>query len=145
MLATLAAAAAPPLAPPGAADAPTLDLYVGEERRTTLAATHATATEALAAAVLRAGDPQHLAWVGFFAAMITLPRAVSAPGDERFDRFDWTPNRCVDHKMMGLSTFFCLMQAQYVKHLKSICLEESRAIGMRLRGLFAERLRFLSL
>ena len=56
MLATLAsAAAAPPLAPPGAA--PTLDLYVGEERRTTLAATHATATEALAAAVLRAGDP----------------------------------------------------------------------------------------
>ena len=48
MLATLAsAAAAPPLAPPGTADAPTLDLYVGEERRTTLAATHATATEAL--------------------------------------------------------------------------------------------------
>ena len=47
MLATLAsAAAAPPLAPPGAADAPTLDLYVGEERRTTLAATHATATDA---------------------------------------------------------------------------------------------------
>ena len=58
MLATLAsAAAAPPLAPPGAADAPTLDLYVGEERRTTLAATHATATDEL--------------WVGFFAAMIT--------------------------------------------------------------------------
>ena len=56
MLATLPGAA-PPLAPPGAADAPTLDLYVGEERRTTLAATHATATEALAAAVLRAGDP----------------------------------------------------------------------------------------
>ena len=49
MLATLASAAdARPLAPPGAADAPTLDLYVGEERRTTLAATHATATEALA-------------------------------------------------------------------------------------------------
>jgi plasmid stability protein len=58
MLATLASAAdARPLAPPGAADAPTLDLYVGEERRTTLAATHGTATEALAAAVLRAGDP----------------------------------------------------------------------------------------
>ena len=57
MLATLADAAAPPLAPPGAADAPTLDLYVGEERRTTLAATHSSATEALAAAVLRAGDP----------------------------------------------------------------------------------------
>ena len=38
MLATLAsAAAAPPLAPPGAAvDAPTLDLYVGEDRRTTI-------------------------------------------------------------------------------------------------------------
>ena len=42
---------------PNADAAPTLDLYVGEERRTTLAATHATATEALAAAVLRAGDP----------------------------------------------------------------------------------------
>ena len=37
MLATLAsAAAAPPLAPPGAADAPTLDLYVGDERRATI-------------------------------------------------------------------------------------------------------------
>ena len=58
MLATLAsAAAAPPLAPPGAADAPTLDLYVGDERRTTLTTTFGTATEALAAAVLRAGDP----------------------------------------------------------------------------------------
>ena len=58
MLATLAsAAAAPPLAPPGAADAPTLDLYVGDERRTTITTTFGTATEALAAAVLRAGDP----------------------------------------------------------------------------------------
>ena len=58
MLATLAsAAAAPPLAPPGAADAPTLDLYVGEERRTTITTNFGTATEALAAAVLRAGDP----------------------------------------------------------------------------------------
>ena len=48
MLATLAsAAAAPPLAPPGAADAPTLDLYVGEERRTTITTTFGTATEAL--------------------------------------------------------------------------------------------------
>ena len=55
MLATLAsAAAAPPLAPPGAADAPTLDLYVGDERRTTIATNFGTATEALAAAVLRA-------------------------------------------------------------------------------------------
>ena len=58
MLATLAsAAAAPPLAPPSAADAPTLDLYVGDERRTTIATNFGTATEALAAAVLRAGDP----------------------------------------------------------------------------------------
>ena len=58
MLATLAsAAAAPPLAPPGAADAPTLDLYVGDERRTTITTNFGTATEALAAAVLRAGDP----------------------------------------------------------------------------------------
>ena len=58
MLATLAsAAAAPPLAPPSAADAPTLDLYVGDERRTTITTTFGTATEALAAAVLRAGDP----------------------------------------------------------------------------------------
>ena len=58
MLATLAsAAAAPPLAPPGAADAPTLDLYVGDERRTTITTSFGTATEALAAAVLRAGDP----------------------------------------------------------------------------------------
>ena len=47
MLATLAsAAAAPPLAPPGAADAPTLDLYVGEERRTTIITTNfGTATD----------------------------------------------------------------------------------------------------
>ena len=58
MLATLAsAAAAPPLAPPSAADAPTLDLYVGDERRTTITTNFGTATEALAAAVLRAGDP----------------------------------------------------------------------------------------
>ena len=58
MLATLASAAAPQLAPPGAAaDAPTLDLYVGEERRTTITTNFGTATEALAAAVLRAGDP----------------------------------------------------------------------------------------
>ena len=42
--------AAPPLAPPGAA--PTLDLYVGEERRTTITTNFGTATEALAAAVL---------------------------------------------------------------------------------------------
>ena len=54
MLATLASAAAPQLAPPGAADAPTLDLYVGDERRTTIATNFGTATEALAAAVLRA-------------------------------------------------------------------------------------------
>ena len=48
MLATLAsAAAAPPLAPPGAADAPTLDLYVGDERRTTITTNFGTATEAL--------------------------------------------------------------------------------------------------
>ena len=58
MLATLASAAAPPLAPPGTNDAPTLDLYVGDERRTTITTTNfGTATEALAAAVLRAGDP----------------------------------------------------------------------------------------
>ncbi len=56
MLATLASAAAPPLAPPAAA-APTLDLYVGDERRTTITTNFGTATEALAAAVLRAGDP----------------------------------------------------------------------------------------
>ena len=56
MLATLPGAAdAPPLAPP--ADAPTLDLYVGDERRTTITTNFGTATEALAAAVLRAGDP----------------------------------------------------------------------------------------
>ena len=36
--------AAPPLAPPGAADAPTLDFYV--ERRTTITTTFGTATEA---------------------------------------------------------------------------------------------------
>ena len=49
MLATLAsAAAAPPLAPPSAADAPTLDLYVGDERRTTITTNFGTATEALA-------------------------------------------------------------------------------------------------
>ena len=54
MLATLAsAAAAPPLAPPAAADAPTLDLYVGDERRTTITTNFGTATEALAAAVLK--------------------------------------------------------------------------------------------
>ena len=48
MLATLAsAAAAPPLAPPGAADAPTLDLYVGEERRTTITTNFGTATDRL--------------------------------------------------------------------------------------------------
>ena len=48
MLATLAsAAAAPPLAPPSAADAPTIDLYVGDERRTTITTTFGTATEAL--------------------------------------------------------------------------------------------------
>ena len=48
MLATLASAAAPQLAPPGAADAPTLDLYVGDERRTTITTTNfGTATEAL--------------------------------------------------------------------------------------------------
>ena len=52
MLATLPSAAdAPPLAPPGAA-APTLDLYVGDERRTTITTNFGTATEALAAAVL---------------------------------------------------------------------------------------------
>ena len=46
MLATLAsAAAAPPLAPPGAADAPTLDLYVGDERRTTITTNFGTATD----------------------------------------------------------------------------------------------------
>ena len=62
MLATLAsAAAAPPLAPPGAADAPTLDLYVGDERRATITTNFGTATEALAAAVLRAGDPNQTA------------------------------------------------------------------------------------
>ncbi len=46
MLATLAsAAAAPPLAPPGAAvDAPTLDLYVGDERWTTITTNFGTAT-----------------------------------------------------------------------------------------------------
>ena len=55
MLAAVPAAAAPPLAPP--ADAPTLDLYVGDERRTTITTNFGTATEALAAAVLRAGDP----------------------------------------------------------------------------------------
>jgi hypothetical protein len=45
MLATLAsAAAAPPLAPPAAADAPTLDLYVGDERRTTITTNFGTAT-----------------------------------------------------------------------------------------------------
>ena len=55
MLATLPGAAdAAPLAPP---DAPTLDLYVGDERRTTITTNFGTATEALAAAVLRAGDP----------------------------------------------------------------------------------------
>ena len=61
MLATLAsAAAAPPLAPPSAADAPTLDLYVGDERRTTI-----TTIEVFCHRVeLKA---QHLAWVGFFA------------------------------------------------------------------------------
>ena len=49
MLATLASAAAkPPLAPPSAADAPTLDLYVGDERRTTITTNFGTATEALA-------------------------------------------------------------------------------------------------
>ena len=43
---------------PGAADAaPGLDLYVGEERRTTITTNFSTAPEALAAAVLRAGDP----------------------------------------------------------------------------------------
>jgi hypothetical protein len=48
MLATLAsAAAAPPLAPPGAADAPTLDLYVGDERRTTITTNFGTATDAI--------------------------------------------------------------------------------------------------
>ena len=57
MLATLPGAAAPTLAPPGAAAAPTLDLYVGDERRTTITTNFGTATEALAAAVLRAGDP----------------------------------------------------------------------------------------
>ena len=46
MLATLPGAA-PPLAPPGAADAPTLDLYVGDERRTTITTNFGTATEAL--------------------------------------------------------------------------------------------------
>ena len=45
MLATLPGAA-PPLAPPGAA-APTLDLYVGDERRTTITTNFGTATEAL--------------------------------------------------------------------------------------------------
>ena len=34
-----------------------VDVYVGEERRTTITTSFATATEALAAAVLRAGDP----------------------------------------------------------------------------------------
>ena len=57
MVGLLELAAAPPLAPPGAADAPTLDLYVGDERRTTITTNFGTATEALAAAVLRAGDP----------------------------------------------------------------------------------------
>ena len=52
MLAAVPAAAAPPLAPPGAAAAPTLDLYVGDERRTTITTNFGTATEALAAAVL---------------------------------------------------------------------------------------------
>ena len=43
---------------PNADDAPPgLDLYVGDERRTTLTTNFGTATEALAAAVLRAGDP----------------------------------------------------------------------------------------
>ena len=45
MLATLASAGAPPLAPP--VDAPTLDLYVGDERRTTITTNFGTATEAL--------------------------------------------------------------------------------------------------
>ena len=54
MLAAVPAAA--PLAPP-AADAPTLDLYVGDERRTTITtANFGTATEALAAAVLGASS-----------------------------------------------------------------------------------------
>ena len=60
MLATLAsAAAAPPLAPPGAADAPTLDLYVGEERRTTITTTNfGTASRGVAAIcpICAAGD-----------------------------------------------------------------------------------------
>ena len=44
MLATLPGAAdAPPLAPPG--DAPTLDLYVGDERRTTITTNFGTATD----------------------------------------------------------------------------------------------------
>ena len=34
-----------------------VDVYVGEERRTTITTNFGTATEALAAAVLRAGDP----------------------------------------------------------------------------------------
>ena len=43
---------------PNADDAPPgLDLYVGDERRTTITTNFGTATEALAAAVLRAGDP----------------------------------------------------------------------------------------
>ena len=45
MLAAVPGAAAPPLATPGAA--PTLDLYVGDERRTTITTNFGTATEAL--------------------------------------------------------------------------------------------------
>ena len=62
MLATLAsAAAAPPLAPPGAADAPTLDLYVGDERRTTIATNFGTATEALLVSWARAASSSRCA------------------------------------------------------------------------------------
>ena len=72
-----------------------VDVYVGEERRTTITTNFGTATEALAAAVLRAGDPT-----------------------ETIHHF-----------------FACGMQAPSPQ---VICLEEIRAVGMRVRGLFSE-------
>ena len=83
MLAAVPAAAAPPLAPPGADDAPTLDLYVGDERRTAITTNFGTATE----------------------------------------RVDLT-------KMMASLDFFAGHASP--KKPQVICLEESRAVRMRL-------------
>ena len=83
---------------------------------------------------------QHLTWVGFFASDHLASRSFGHV-DERFKTFRLIRieiERVDLTKMMAsLSTF--LPGHASPKAPQGICLEESRAVRMRLRGLFAER------